>query len=159
MLASYSRTCRPCRQDFATKGRAFVRSISKLVHAHTSVDQSVRSQQVTPRHAAHCFRLGQHAMAGGLLSPKQSEVSCALQALASKRLQRLFYESRLPNSVGASIRLDTEESKHAARVLRLPVSTEVELYNGLGELVTGRITGVDKSAVSVITTTAAQQVE
>ena len=91
--------------------------------------------------------------------PPFTRAVCALQALASKRLQRLFYESKLPNSVGASIQLDTEESKHAARVLRLPVSTEVELYNGQGELVTGRITGVDKSAVSVITTTAAQQVD
>lgn len=73
-------------------------------------------------------------------------------------MQRLFYDNRLPKSVGATFQLDPEESKHAARVLRLTTGTDVELCNGLGELVTGRITGTDKSAVSVTTSSAVQQV-
>ena len=81
-----------------------------------------------------------------------------MQAVASKRLHRLFYEHTLPNSVGATVDLDPEESKHAARVLRLPVDTEVEVCNGCGEIVTGRITGANKNAISVTTTAAVQVV-
>ena len=82
----------------------------------------------------------------------------AMQALASKRLHRLFHEHLLPDSIGATVELDPEESKHAARVLRLTVDTEVEVCNGRGQLVTGRITGTDKSVVSVTTTAAVQTV-
>ena len=54
--------------------------------------------------------------------------------------------------------MDSEESKYAARVLRLPPDTEVELYNGLGEVVGGRLSDVRKSAVTVKTTSAVQKV-
>lgn len=80
------------------------------------------------------------------------------QAQASSRLPRFYCETALPDVIGSCLQLSTTESKHATRVLRLTDETLVEVCNGQGELVTGKLVPHAKAAAHVITTTASQQV-
>ncbi len=80
------------------------------------------------------------------------------QAQASNRLPRFYCETHLPDVVGSSLQLSATESKHATRVLRLTDNTLVEVCNGQGQIVIGKLVTTAKAAAHVVTTTPSQQV-
>ena len=80
------------------------------------------------------------------------------QAEASSRLPRFFSQTDLPEIAGSCIELSTAESKHATRVLRLGSEALVEVCNGHGQIVCGRLITQSKAAAHVVTTTQIQQV-
>ena len=80
------------------------------------------------------------------------------QAQASSRLPRFYCETTLPDVVGSSLQLSATESKHATRVLRLTDNTLVEVCDGQGQIVIGRLVTTAKAAAHIVTTTPSQQV-
>lgn len=80
------------------------------------------------------------------------------QAQASSRLPRFYCETTLPEVVGSSLQLSATESKHATRVLRLTDSTLVEVCDGQGQIVVGKLVTTAKAAAHIVTTTPSQQV-
>lgn len=82
----------------------------------------------------------------------------ASQAEASSRLPRFYSDTDLPAIAGSRIELSTAESKHATRVLRLSSEALVEVCNGHGQIVSGRLVTQSKAAAHVLTTTQVQQV-
>lgn len=57
-------------------------------------------------------------------------------------MRRFFFEPE--HQKGALVSLSAEESKHASKVLRLPVGTKVELLDGMGKVFTGEIVQLGK---------------
>ena len=80
------------------------------------------------------------------------------QAQASRRLPRFYCETPLPDVVGSSLQLSATESKHATRVLRLTDNTLVEVCDGQGQIVIGKLVTTAKAAAHIVTTTPSQQV-
>lgn len=80
------------------------------------------------------------------------------QAEASSRLPRFYCETPLPYVVGSSLQLSATESKHATRILRLTDNTLVEVCDGQGHIVIGKLVTTAKAAAHIVTTTPSQQV-
>lgn len=80
------------------------------------------------------------------------------QAQASSRLPRFYCETPLPDVVGSSLQLSATESKHATRVLRLTDNTLVEVCDGQGQIVIGKLVTTAKAAAYIVTTAPSQQV-
>ena len=64
----------------------------------------------------------------------------------------------LPVAAGELVELDAEESRHAAKALRLAEGDVVELCDGIGSLLLGRIASLGKKVVSIEAASAPQQV-
>ncbi|HVT02474.1 MAG TPA: 16S rRNA (uracil(1498)-N(3))-methyltransferase [Thermoanaerobaculia bacterium] len=60
---------------------------------------------------------------------------------------RFYVQAPLP--VGSEVELTGEELHHAARVLRVRSGEEVELFDGLGASVEGRVTRADRDHVTI----------
>lgn len=80
------------------------------------------------------------------------------QEAAASRPPRFYVPAPLPAAAGELVELDTEESRHAAKALRLVEGDAVELCDGAGSLLLGRITSIGKKAVSIEAASALQQV-
>ena len=80
------------------------------------------------------------------------------QAQASSRLPRFYCETTLPDVVGSTLQLSATESKHATRVLRLTDNTVVEVCDGKGHVIIGKLVTTAKAAAHIVTTTPSQQV-
>lgn len=91
-------------------------------------------------------------------TPDITQVLCLVQAEASARLPRFYIQADLSAVTGSRIELSTAESKHATRVLRLGNEALVEVCNGRGQVVSGRLITQSKAAAHVLTTTQMQQV-
>jgi 16S rRNA U1498 N3-methylase RsmE len=81
-----------------------------------------------------------------------------VQEAAASRPPRFYVPAPLPAAAGELVELDAEESRHAAKALRLLEGDAVELCDGAGSLLLGRIASVGKKAVSVEAASAPQQV-
>lgn len=80
------------------------------------------------------------------------------QAQASSRLPRFYCETTLPDVVGSTLQLSATESKHATRVLRLTDNTLVEVCDGQGQVIIGKLVTTAKAAAHIVITTPSQQV-
>jgi hypothetical protein len=80
------------------------------------------------------------------------------QEAAASRPPRFYVPAPLPAVAGELIDLDAEESKHASKALRLAEGDAVELCDGVGGLLLGRIASIGKKGVGVEAAKAAQQV-
>ncbi|KAI3445873.1 hypothetical protein Pfo_002538 [Paulownia fortunei] len=56
-----------------------------------------------------------------------------------------FFSENLPPSKGAVVRVEGDEFWHMTKVLRLGINDRVELFNGKGGLVEGRIEKIDRA--------------
>ena len=88
----------------------------------------------------------------------QTRPRALAQAQASSRLPRFYCETPLPGVIGSSLQLSATESKHATRVLRLTDNTLVEVCDGQGQIVIGKLVTTAKAAAHIVTTTPSQQV-
>ncbi|XP_011088047.1 uncharacterized protein LOC105169358 [Sesamum indicum] len=61
-----------------------------------------------------------------------------------------FFSETLPPSKGGVVRVEGDEFWHMTRVLRLGINDRVELFNGKGGLVGGRIENIDRAGVDFI---------
>lgn len=75
-----------------------------------------------------------------------SSSSSAYSTQSRGGLPRFFSET-LPTSKGGVVRVKGDEFWHMTKVLRLGVDDRVELFNGKGGLVEGRLESVDRSGV------------
>ncbi|DBA81562.1 TPA: hypothetical protein ACH3X1_007335 [Trebouxia sp. C0004] len=121
-------------------------SSCKFVHVQSF--RSVRQTRCLP--TRHCVQASRE-------SSIQRSVKSS-QAQASSRLPRFYCETPLPDVVGSSLQLSATESKHATRVLRLKDNTLVEVCDGQGQIVTGKLVTTAKAAAHIVTTTPSQQV-
>ena len=80
------------------------------------------------------------------------------QEAAASRPPRFYVPAPLPVAAGELVELDAEESRHAAKALRLEEGDVVELCDGIGSLLLGRIASVGKKVVSIEAASAPQQV-
>lgn len=71
------------------------------------------------------------------------------QEKAASRPPRFHVPAPLPAVAGEAVDLDAEESRHAAKALRLAEGDAVELCDGGGGLLLGRIASLGKKAVTV----------
>lgn len=71
------------------------------------------------------------------------------QVEAASRPPRFYIPMPLPAAAGEAIELDAEESRHAAKALRLGEGDAVELCDGGGGLLLGRIASLGKKAVTI----------
>ncbi|EPS73199.1 hypothetical protein M569_01554, partial [Genlisea aurea] len=58
-----------------------------------------------------------------------------------------FFSQTLPSSKGGIVRVNGDEFWHMIKVLRLRINDRVELFNGKGDLVEGRIDNIDHAGV------------
>ncbi|KAH9297340.1 hypothetical protein KI387_029022, partial [Taxus chinensis] len=61
-----------------------------------------------------------------------------------------FYSEQLPSSKDQTVRVEGDESRHMTKVLRLGVNDRVELFNGQGGIVEGRVLRVDHTGVDIV---------
>jgi hypothetical protein len=80
------------------------------------------------------------------------------QEAAATRPPRFYVPVPLPAAAGELVELDAEESRHAAKALRLAEGDAVELCDGAGSLLLGCIASVGKKAVTVEAASAPRQV-
>ncbi|KAL0051341.1 hypothetical protein WJX82_005918 [Trebouxia sp. C0006] len=122
--------------------------ISSCKLDHVQSLHPVRQSRCLP--ARHCVQASRE-------SSIQRSVESS-QAQASSRLPRFYCETPLPDVVGSSLQLSATESKHATRVLRLTDNTLVEVCDGQGQIVIGKLVTTAKAAAHIVTTTPSQQV-
>ncbi|KAL1534490.1 16S rRNA (uracil(1498)-N(3))-methyltransferase [Salvia divinorum] len=80
------------------------------------------------------------------LRPFSSSSSSAYSSQSRGGLPRFFSET-LPTIKGGVVRVKGDEFWHMTKVLRLGIDDKVELFNGKGGLVEGRIESIDRSGV------------
>ena len=68
------------------------------------------------------------------------------------RLNRIYQSQNL--SEGLTLILDKAASQHLAKVLRISVNTEIELFNGNGNRYQAKIVSVERNSVSATITKA-----
>jgi len=66
-------------------------------------------------------------------------------------MRRFFFEPAQRR--GVIVRLDGDESRHVQKVLRLTIGTDIELFDGCGELFSGKIVGTGRNVDVEITGT------
>lgn len=88
----------------------------------------------------------------------RTNISVLVQDEASSRPPRFYVPAPLPSAAGEAVDLDAEESRHAAKALRLAEGDAVDLCDGAGGLLAGRIACLGKKAVSVEALEPARQV-
>lgn len=72
-------------------------------------------------------------------------------------MRRFFFEPA--QRKGATVQLDSDESRHIQKVLRLTAGTEIELFDGCGGLYSARISATGRNVAAEITGTLAVQPE
>lgn len=83
---------------------------------------------------------------------------CPCKEAAASRPPRFYVPPPLPQAAGQLVDLDPEESRHAAKALRLAEGDRLELCDGLGGLLPACIAALGKKAVTVEATAQPRQV-
>ncbi|XP_042010256.1 ribosomal RNA small subunit methyltransferase E-like [Salvia splendens] len=81
------------------------------------------------------------------LRPFSSSSSSSAYSSQSRGGLPRFFSETLPTTKGGVVRVKGDEFWHMNKVLRLGIDDRVELFNGKGGLVEGRIESIDRSGV------------